>query len=274
MECPACGKAVKTEHGLVKHLAGGFSYGGHELPKTKAESVAASVGAGTPFEPSLGKPDAVEKAVPATYLEEVFTRIVEFKRLPKYQFERRVDALLLPFLPDLLGQVMSGQVQHVIPEFPLKKPGTFQSTNVDHLFYLRGASPPLDRWLLFELKTDMGSVDLAQIETYIHYAGLGMERLLDDIEGIAGASKSSARYAKLLAHLRGYDDRTSITVVYLSPAAVKSAPTARDFKQFTFEQLSRLSVSRYSEEWNHFRATVMPSLVPFPFPGQAGSESD
>lgn len=144
MECPACGKAVKTEHGLVKHLAGGFSYGGHELPKTKAESVAASVGAGTPFEPSLGKHDAVEKAVPATYLQEVFTRIVEFKKLPKYQFERRVDALLLPFLPDLLGQVMSGEVQHVVPEFPLKKPGTFQSTNVDHLFYLRGASPPLD----------------------------------------------------------------------------------------------------------------------------------
>lgn len=111
-----------------------------------------------------------------TYLEEVFTRLVEFKQLPKYQFERRVDAFLVGFLPDLLGSLWGGRVVPVAPEFPLKKAGSNQSTNVDHVFYVRHKDPPGDYWLWLELKTDMGSIDWPQVETYAHFAELGTQR--------------------------------------------------------------------------------------------------
>ncbi len=62
----------------------------------------------------------------------MFDVLVANKRLPKYQFERRVDIFVSVFLADVLTALFGGTYQLVVPELPLKKDDNHQSTNVDY----------------------------------------------------------------------------------------------------------------------------------------------
>jgi hypothetical protein len=50
--------------------------------------------------------------------------LVANKRLPKYQFERRVDIFVNVFLADVLTALFGGTYQLVVPEFPLSVTAT------------------------------------------------------------------------------------------------------------------------------------------------------
>lgn len=206
--------------------------------------------------------DTADSRAELSYLQEVFARLVEFKRLPKYQFERRVDAFLVGFLPELLGHLLGGRVEPVVPEFPLKKPNSNQSTNVDHVFFVHQDDREHDYWLFLELKTDMGSVGQVQVDTYAHYAGLGMERLFNDVLLIQAASTHAKKYTALLKYFEGLDRRRPIKVVYLSPAEVIGLPLSDTFRNVTFAQLADIEVRQHAEAWQLFRSIVLPSLLP------------
>jgi len=57
----------------------------------------------------------------ARFLAELFGTMVANRAIPKYQFERRVDAILAIFLPELLSNSYGWEVEIVVPEFPIKK---------------------------------------------------------------------------------------------------------------------------------------------------------
>src|SRR4051794_2891225 len=104
----------------------------------------------------------------ATFTETLMDQILESAMIPKVQVERAVGPLLSIFLAPVLSATLradpalSGELTLLCPEFPLKKDGVNQSTNIDWLLL-----NPARRQLLFvELKTADTSLDAAQSAIY------------------------------------------------------------------------------------------------------------
>ncbi len=235
VQCPRCGKPeIKTRHGLRKHLSGGAASGGHDVPFDVADLEATAVWEGS--SPLVTAPTSMPAEVidamtalsdssAAHYLRVLLTSLVADKQLPKYQFERRIDALLTPFLPTIVERALSGGTASVVvPEFPLKKPGASnQSTNADHLLVVRDrpVGAP-DCWVLLELKTDSASYDPQQAAIYQLAQRDGWSRLRGDIVAIRNASAKKQGYTSLLQRLdthAGDDPPDVIEIVYLTPSS-------------------------------------------------------
>jgi len=77
----------------------------------------------------------------ASFVEALMESIIETAMIPKVQIERAVGPILSMFLEDVLTEtlrddpVLSGRLVMICPEFPLKKIGNNQSTNIDWLMY-------------------------------------------------------------------------------------------------------------------------------------------
>jgi len=74
-----------------------------------------------------------------SFAEALMTHIMEATMIPKVQVERVVGPILSMFIGDVLTATLrddsrlSGDIKLIAPEFPLKKEGNRQSTNIDWL---------------------------------------------------------------------------------------------------------------------------------------------
>ena len=189
------------------------------------------------------------------YLHQMLATLVEFKALPKYQFERRVDIFLVPFLPDILRTVLNveGPIELVAPEFPLKRASNNQSTNADYLLF--DHTPGKERWILFELKTDDRSLSATQMEAYRRAMEVGMPQLARDVHQIRKASKQGRKYARLVERLEGYPTDRPLHLVYLSPGALDHELQGANEHSITFDDLLALELE--GEVWSWVRSTVV-----------------
>ncbi len=136
---------------------------------------------------------------------EVLRQLDEWRHLPAYQLERRVDIFFGMFLPKVIEKKFAVHVDELIPEFPLHK-GELElskeckdnrSINVD--FAVFGSSGVTKKIFLIELKTDNHSLDPKQLEN--------MEkvkcavRLLCGVKRAAQASRSKSKYEHLIFRL-------------------------------------------------------------------------
>lgn len=105
MNCPHCQQPVATRHGLAKHLAGTTKYGGHAMPVPDAADLAAAVAAGVvppkasqaaDLTEALQSLHALSDGAAADFLRLLLLTLATDKKLPKYQFERRIDVFLTP----------------------------------------------------------------------------------------------------------------------------------------------------------------------------------
>lgn len=264
--CPICGKEAKTTGGLRKHLSGTRPYGGHELTPSEAQFTVAGLSAAG----SLEQPD------PDSYLEEALKNLVASKKLPKYQFERCVDAFLGVFLPEIVGATLgSRSVKLVAQEFPIKKAGSNQSTNVDYVLNIGGRGPR--PWVFLELKTDPASMKDSQALIYAKRLGdATMTELLADVVQIQGVSSKVSKYQALLDLFPPMEAiRGSVQVVYLTPGETSAAellpPTASDdlvsrfaanLTCISFGDLERMNLTKFPDAWSLFRTKVVPAVIP------------
>jgi len=88
-----------------------------------------------------------------------------WRKLPAYQLERRLDIFFAHFLSDIIEEEFSAKIDsdNIIPEFPLKKnkgdKGDKWSSKVDYAVFDNANNTVY----LFELKTTMNSIDIDQI---------------------------------------------------------------------------------------------------------------
>ena len=267
MKCPLCGKSdVHTTGGLIKHLS---ASGGHGLGLTEAEELAAGIAGGVVSEQPMptATVDAVlavlaglPEASAAQFLRLLLVGLVSDKRLPKYQFERRFDCLLSPFLPDIVQWKLGGEASLVVPEFPLKKKGSNQSTNADYLVLLRRPEGSPDAWVLVELKTDSGSFSAKQALIYAAAAQDGWRRLRTDLDVIHAASADKVGYLELMRRVDaegGESPPANVEVLYLTPST--AAP--HNFHSVQFHELGELPVSQHQPVWDILRTLVLPELI-------------
>ena len=282
MQCPLCGKDVQTDQGMRKHLMGTRKYSGHELNIAAAETQVllargavgtATRGAGIAPPPPMEEPRAsttimgarmllpvavsVTRPPTQTFLTAVLSMLAEFKDLPKYQFERRVDAFLAAFLPEILSRHLGGEVCLVAPEMPIKKPDDNQSTNIDYLMFRRADRTIDERFIFFELKTDALSLSKTQLDIYQRARERGMPALLRDLQSIRKRTKAGAKYDALAVRLAQFPADRPIEIVVLAPIAVNH-PSVHSL---TFRDLAAIELTGHAAEWRLFRDLVIRPVL-------------
>jgi hypothetical protein len=264
MICPICGKVAKTPTGLRRHLTGTRPYGGHLLTGSEAAFTAA---AAAQIPESETEADA--------FLAKALQRLISNKKLPKYQFERAVDAFLGVFLPEIVGLGIGerARVSLVAQEFPLKRPDDNRSTNVDYVLFSDAAGER--PWIFLELKTDPSSMKDSQALVYANrLIDTPMSELFDEMKHIMKATNKVAKYQSLVERFRGYEPPPGkVRVVYLTPnetSATQLLPktTAPELvaafdsilTTLSFEGLRELRLKTYPKTWVLFRDAVVPAI--------------
>ena len=134
---------------------------------------------------------------------QILRQLDEWRHLPAYQLERRVDVLFGMLLPAVIGEkyrVSPGNCW-VIPEFPLHK-GKLgesdgnESVNVDFAVFFETRA---EKYLcLVELKTDQQSISVPQICMMGRAKSVGAKKLLAGVLKIAQVSQQPRKYAHLI----------------------------------------------------------------------------
>ncbi len=132
--------------------------------------------------------------------------LVKFKKLPKYQFERRIDIYIVPELESIFKKLFNEDVHFIYPEFPLqslnlKKQMYFKDLNTKTLLSIKKRENRLnsnvdyllaskDKFYLVELKTDIKSFKkIDQLLYYAFYDNKKFEEVFDFFKFLAENSK-------------------------------------------------------------------------------------
>ncbi|MFZ1517690.1 MAG: hypothetical protein WAU11_02890 [Ignavibacteriaceae bacterium] len=194
------------------------------------------------------------------FLSEYFTRLVNYNRIPKLQIERAISPFLSIFIEDLItnflknNHKLSGKVEMILPEFPLKKDNN-QSTNIDWLLINREKGV-----LLFvELKTAASSYKPEQLDIYqviqknISDKTAGF--LYEDIIQIRDNSNEPNKYNYVLDELKPFTEYLNtirdVVVIYIVPTKTKKQLSKAEV--LTFSEFPKDLPTKYPYEWIQVR---------------------
>ena len=128
-------------------------------------------------------------------IADLFCLLDRWRHLPAYQFERRADIFFALFLPEVLRERLSVEINcTLIPEFPIKKMGNNQSKKADYLVLSKNG----ERAFLVELKTDMASISESQDKYLYDAVDDGLRKIVIGILDICMVTKSRHKYVHLL----------------------------------------------------------------------------
>ena len=264
LKCPYCETVAKTERGMITHLKGTIPYGGHELSVPEAHATLNRIlyptNQNTPDVPSEAEMEPIQEFTPSgDFLQDLMASMAINKALPKYQFERRVDAMLALFLPGIFSNLLKWKVSTVVPEFPIKSLDNNQTTNVDYLFFREedADSGLSSAWIFFELKTDSASLSKTQLTTYLDAQKRGMKALRTELNEVYQATRHRKKYTKLFQRIDSYPTDVPIEIVYLIPEN-RSLPSSEGIHLITFQDLKEITIPDYSEAWDLFKAEILP----------------
>jgi len=158
------------------------------------------------------------------FLEEFFNQLRNFKKYPKYQYERRIDGFIGFFLPAVLKTKFSINVTSIIPEFPVKAHPEYRlSNNIDYMIF----DKPNCNITFVELKTDSGSVSEDQLIYYIKTLNTPWKEIKGHIEWIKEGSNQKRKYEFLLDQLKDISESVKMNAIYLAPAKAKPSYKSR-----------------------------------------------
>lgn len=135
-------------------------------------------------------------------IHKIFGMLDDWRHLPAYQLERRVDPFFAMYLPHVLETCCDVKIKEcLVPEFPIKKKDNNRSIKADYLAISKDGK----RVFLIELKTDMNSRSNPQDDAYEQARKTGLRCLVDGIIGIRQYTEQRQKYDKLLCLLAELD---------------------------------------------------------------------
>lgn len=177
--------------------------------------------------------------------QKYFEMMIDWKKLPAYRAEPRIDSFIGFFLPEIASEFLKDEIVGVIPELPIRLGTVHQkhentnyankSYKVD--FYLLGKSG-INYFV--EFKTDSKSRRPEQ-DDYLKKAQneIGMEKIVDGIKKIKLVSSYKKKYNHLINKLiqlkvlnenEKFIGQDKIKVVYVQPNNKKSDESCIDFQ--------------------------------------------
>jgi len=140
---------------------------------------------------------------------EYFKMMIDWKKLPAYRAEPRIDSLIGYYLKDILSNELGDQITGIIPEFPLRL-GTV-NPNIDDKNYA-DRSYKVDFFAigskginyLVEFKTDGKSLRPGQDKYLIQSEIIGTMKIIDGVIKISEVSSYKVKYKHLLDKIQGF----------------------------------------------------------------------
>ncbi len=189
-------------------------------------------------------------------IEKIFSNLDIWRKLPKYQLERRLDIFFTIYLKEIV-EVFYKEILNekdiklsevIIPEFPLKKDDVanedktltrvFSSTNVDYVMFCEHKS----KCIFIELKTDIDSVDDEQFNYLTKAKDKKWNQIFEEVKKIEQHSGSSKKYTDLVNHINEQGKRIKdfsklheIDVIYIHPIATKITKDKTEFNSINFD---------------------------------------
>lgn len=176
--------------------------------------------------------------------KQYFDTLIDWKQLPAYKAETRIDSLVGFYLKDILTDFLDDPITGIIPELPIRL-GTIKpelettlhaerSYKVD--FFAIGSK---GKNYLVEFKSDSGSRNEKQDDYLKLTQAIGTERLLEGILSIAKASQYKKKYdhlkdklvaCRLLAtDLQIIAQNEELEIVYVQPGKKENTDRVIDF---------------------------------------------
>lgn len=184
-------------------------------------------------------------------INELFSKMDEWRHLPAYQLERRADIFFSIYLGDLLCKRLGVEIDGVIPEFPVRigtihpKVNTNRSFKIDYLAKVKNS----DTVIFVELKTDDSSRRSKQ-DWYLQRAKeVGVVKLLHGLREIYEATGYKKKYRCLLGKLQEMglivlnpDETIEIIEVKYEIQVVYIQPNNRDGKEnvISFREIAEI----------------------------------
>ena len=185
-------------------------------------------------------------------IAEIFRLLNDWRGLPSYKLEPRVDIFFALYLPEILMhniKELKGEIithDNIIPEFPLlkkrfdkdnyvKKRDGNRSKKADYAVFSK------NRLYLIELKTDMGSIDKKQENYMIQATTVPPSELIRDINEVVVTQqnkKYGPKYNYLSTKLSNLCEQfspTEVVAVYIQPELQNNQN--EQLKTITFEQI-------------------------------------
>lgn len=199
-----------------------------------------------------------------SFIEILMDHILESAMIPKSQIERIVGPILSMYLEAVLTETfrndpeISGRIVMVSPEFPFKKAGNWQSTNVDYLMI----NPDRHQLLFIELKTTDTSIDSEQNMIYHVKQEAVIDKggafLVEDLEKMRDRSAEFGKYQYILEQKvlplkpeigKCYDAK----IIYLVPKSAEHKVRNHADRVLTFGMLADNIPDPFSAEWSIIR---------------------
>ena len=153
-------------------------------------------------------------------IQQIFDNLEDWRKLPKYQLERRLDIFFTPYLKKIIEDKFKGTIfdDLIIPEFPLKKDENNQSVNVDYVMFSKNKSS----CLFIELKTDMSSKNDIQTSYLKQNSTKKIKDFIDNINKISDKTKHKEKYSNLQKKLKNIKSNidTKVIVIFLLPVNI------------------------------------------------------
>ncbi len=196
--------------------------------------------------------------------EKYFDTLDDWKKLPAYRAEPRIDSLIGFYLPEFISEQFNDEINGIIPELPLRlatiKPEyegtTFADRSYKVDFYLLGKS---GTHYFIEFKTDSKSRNNKQDKYLQSLEQIEMKKIVDGILRIASVSPYKIKYNHLLEKLKTLkliDDENNYIgqtgknlILYLQPNNYKQESNCLDFQTFIDWLEKKDSVDQFEIEF-------------------------
>lgn len=175
--------------------------------------------------------------------QKYFEMMIDWKKLPAYKTEPRIDSFIGFYLPDIVAAFFKDSIIGIIPEFPIRL-GTVNTKYEDTNFANR--SYKVDFYLLgdsglnyfIEFKTDSDSRIEKQDNYLANSQKVGMKKIVQGIFKISEASSYKQKYGHLMKKLESlkiissdytFKGNDEIKIVYVQPNNYKKDQFCIDF---------------------------------------------
>ncbi len=128
--------------------------------------------------------------------------LLDWKKLPAYRAEPRVDFIVAGALPEILRERYNEEIKLIIPELPIRIGSIYPKININKSykvdFYVLLNN---GKNIFIEFKTDSNSIRTEQ-DKYLEAAqNVGMKKILEGIVEISKASTYKTKYSYLINKL-------------------------------------------------------------------------
>ena len=193
--------------------------------------------------------------------KEYFDKMINWKGLPSYKVEPRVDSFIGFYLKQIIETKYKIIVEGIIPEFPIRKGAIepeFENTNLSYKvdFLVVGKK---DTNYLVEIKTNTSSRNVKQDNYLIKAKKIGTEKIIDGVIKITTSTHSMKKYKHLIDELIKLElldenykytkKNEKIEILYVQPSNKMDEDNIIDFKEISNYLLNLYNKSDFEEQF-------------------------